>query len=149
MDFRGYHRRRGVCISCDCGGVLFAMGILGGKEEIVQTSAGVMQTDTEISNVAIQTTEQPTEVPTATSTITQNHVTDSANAMSEIKETVKVIEVNLTEEEYAFGVDKNKKDRKKYVTFSDEYYSASQRLVVGRDNTEFNSCGDKASEEKG
>lgn len=68
---------------------------------------------------------------------------------SEIKETVKVIEVNLTEEEYAFGVDKNKKDRKKYVTFSDEYYSASQRLVVGGDNTEFNSCGDKASEEKG
>lgn len=29
--------------------VLFVMGILGGKEEIVQTSAGVMQTDTEIS----------------------------------------------------------------------------------------------------
>lgn len=244
-------------------GVLFAMGILGGKEEIVQTSAGVMQTDTEISNAAIQTTEQPTEVPTATPTITQNHVTDSVNAMSEIKETVKVIEVNLTEEEYAFGVDKNnkdllqsandfikeikgdgtldeicnhyfgegepigvqsaefdqskdqlviatnavfepfeymkgsdyygidmeiaaafakklgkelviqnmdfdavclsvgqhksdmviagltiKKDRKKYVTFSDEYYSASQRLVVGGDNTEFDSCGDKASVEE-
>ena len=235
-----------VFVSVVTVGVLFATGILGGKEEIMQTSAGVMQTDTEISNAAIQTTEQPTEVP-----------------MSEIKETVKVIEVNLTEEEYAFGVDKNnkdllqsandfikeikgdgtldeicnhyfgegepigvqsaefdqskdqlvvatnavfepfeymkgsdyygidmeiaaafakklgkelviqnmdfdavclsvgqhksdmviagltiKKDRKKYVTFSDEYYSASQRLVVGGDNTEFDSCGDKASVEK-
>ena len=38
-----------------------------------------------------------------------------------------------------------KKEREKYVTFSDSYYSASQKLIVGTDNTEFDACKDKAS----
>lgn len=38
-----------------------------------------------------------------------------------------------------------KKEREKYVTFSDPYYSASQKLIVGTDNTEFDACKDKAS----
>lgn len=33
-----------------------------------------------------------------------------------------------------------KPDREEYVTFSDAYYSASQRLIVTSDNTEFDSC---------
>lgn len=33
-----------------------------------------------------------------------------------------------------------KPDREEYVTFSDSYYSASQRLIVTSDNTEFDSC---------
>lgn len=33
-----------------------------------------------------------------------------------------------------------KEDRKKYVTFSDSYYSAAQRLIVKTDNTEFDAC---------
>lgn len=38
-----------------------------------------------------------------------------------------------------------KKEREKYVTFSDPYYSASQKLIVGTDNTEFDACKDKTS----
>ncbi len=33
-----------------------------------------------------------------------------------------------------------KPDREEYVTFSDSYYSVSQRLIVTSDNTEFDSC---------
>ena len=33
-----------------------------------------------------------------------------------------------------------KPDREEYVTFSDSYYSASQRLIVTSGNTEFDSC---------
>lgn len=33
-------------------------------------------------------------------------------------------------------------DRKEYVTFSDSYYQASQRLIVPSDNTEFDDCKD-------
>ena len=38
-----------------------------------------------------------------------------------------------------------KKEREKYVTFSDSYYSASQKLIVKSDDTEFDACKDKAS----
>lgn len=38
-----------------------------------------------------------------------------------------------------------KEDRKEYVTFSDPYYSASQKLIVTSDCTEFDSCKDAAS----
>lgn len=38
-----------------------------------------------------------------------------------------------------------KKEREKYVTFSEPYYSASQKLIVKSDNTEFDACKDKAS----
>lgn len=41
-----------------------------------------------------------------------------------------------------------KEDRKKYVNFSDSYYSAAQRLIVKGDDTEFSSCKDKAAVEK-
>lgn len=41
-----------------------------------------------------------------------------------------------------------KEDRKKYVEFSDSYYSASQRLIVSSLNTEFDNCKDKESIEK-
>lgn len=40
-----------------------------------------------------------------------------------------------------------KEDRKEYVNFSDAYYSASQKLIVTTDNTEFDSCTDAASVE--
>ena len=33
-----------------------------------------------------------------------------------------------------------KEDRKEYVNFSDAYYSASQKVVVTSDNTEFDAC---------
>lgn len=33
-----------------------------------------------------------------------------------------------------------KEDRKEYVTFSEPYYNASQRIIVLSDNTEFDSC---------
>ncbi|MCR5201710.1 MAG: transporter substrate-binding domain-containing protein [Lachnospiraceae bacterium] len=36
-----------------------------------------------------------------------------------------------------------KKSREKYVTFSDAYYNASQRLIVKGDNTEFDDLKDK------
>lgn len=35
-----------------------------------------------------------------------------------------------------------KPDREEYVTFSDSYYSASQKLIVTSDNTEFDNCSD-------
>ena len=38
-----------------------------------------------------------------------------------------------------------KEDRKKYVDFSDSYYSAAQKLIVNSANTEFDSCKDKES----
>lgn len=41
-----------------------------------------------------------------------------------------------------------KEDRKEYVNFSDPYYSASQRLIVKSDNTEFDSCKDAAAIEE-
>lgn len=41
-----------------------------------------------------------------------------------------------------------KEDRKEYVNFSDSYYSASQRLIVTSDNTDFDSCTDAASIEE-
>lgn len=41
-----------------------------------------------------------------------------------------------------------KEDRKQYVTFSDAYYNAAQRLIVKGDNTEFDDCKDKESVEK-
>jgi polar amino acid transport system substrate-binding protein len=41
-----------------------------------------------------------------------------------------------------------KEDRKEYVDFSDAYYSASQKLIVRSDNTEFDSCTDKDSIEE-
>lgn len=40
-----------------------------------------------------------------------------------------------------------KEDRKEHVNFSDSYYSASQKLIVLSDNTEFDSCTDAASVE--
>ncbi|MBO5281586.1 MAG: transporter substrate-binding domain-containing protein [Lachnospiraceae bacterium] len=40
-----------------------------------------------------------------------------------------------------------KEDRKEYVNFSDPYYSASQKLIVTSDNTEFDGCTDAASVE--
>ena len=39
-------------------------------------------------------------------------------------------------------------DREKYVTFSDSYYNASQKLIVMADNTEFDSCADAATIEE-
>lgn len=41
-----------------------------------------------------------------------------------------------------------KEDRKKYVTFTDPYYNASQRIIVKGDNTEFDACKDAESVEK-
>lgn len=38
-------------------------------------------------------------------------------------------------------------ERKEYVTFTDSYYSASQKLIVPSDNTEFDSCADAAAVE--
>ena len=40
-----------------------------------------------------------------------------------------------------------KEDRKEYVNFTDSYYSASQKLIVTSDNTEFDKCTDVASVE--
>lgn len=40
-----------------------------------------------------------------------------------------------------------KEDRKEYVDFTDTYYSASQKIIVTSDNTEFDSCTDAASVE--
>lgn len=40
-----------------------------------------------------------------------------------------------------------KEDRKEYVDFTDAYYSASQKLIVTSDNTEFDACTDAASVE--
>lgn len=40
-----------------------------------------------------------------------------------------------------------KEERKKYVTFTDPYYNASQRLVVKGDSTEFDNCKDASSVE--
>lgn len=40
-----------------------------------------------------------------------------------------------------------KEDRKEYVNFSDPYYSASQKLIVTSDNTEFDNCADAAAVE--
>lgn len=40
-----------------------------------------------------------------------------------------------------------KEDRMAYVDFSDPYYSASQKLIVPSNNTEFDSCTDVASVE--
>ena len=40
-----------------------------------------------------------------------------------------------------------KEDRKEYVDFSETYYSASQKLIVTSDNTEFDACTDAASVE--
>lgn len=39
-------------------------------------------------------------------------------------------------------------DRKEYVTFSDTYYQASQRLIVKADDTTFDECKDAAAVEK-
>ncbi len=39
-------------------------------------------------------------------------------------------------------------ERKEYVTFTDSYYSASQKLIVKSDNTEFDACKDAASVEE-
>lgn len=41
-----------------------------------------------------------------------------------------------------------KPDREKYVTFTDAYYNAAQRLIVKGDDTEFDGCKDKESIEK-
>ncbi len=41
-----------------------------------------------------------------------------------------------------------KPDREKYVTFSDSYYTASQKLIVRSDDTTFDNCTDAASIEK-
>ena len=41
-----------------------------------------------------------------------------------------------------------KEDRKEYVNFTDSYYSASQKLIVKSDNTEFDACTDAASVEE-
>ena len=38
-------------------------------------------------------------------------------------------------------------ERKEYVTFSDSYYTASQKLIVPSTNTEFDKCTDSASVE--
>ena len=40
-----------------------------------------------------------------------------------------------------------KPDREEYVNFSDSYYSASQKLIVTSDNTEFDSCKSAADVE--
>ena len=40
-----------------------------------------------------------------------------------------------------------KPDREEYVMFSDSYYSASQKLIVTSDNTEFDGCADAADVE--
>ncbi len=40
-----------------------------------------------------------------------------------------------------------KPDREKYVTFSDSYYTASQKLIVRSDDTTFDNCTDAASVE--
>ncbi len=40
-----------------------------------------------------------------------------------------------------------KPDREEYVNFSDSYYSASQKLIVLSDNTEFDACTDAAAVE--
>ncbi len=40
-----------------------------------------------------------------------------------------------------------KPDREEYVNFSDSYYSASQKLIVTSDNTEFDSCKEVADVE--
>ena len=40
-----------------------------------------------------------------------------------------------------------KPDREEYVMFSDSYYSASQKLIVTSDNTEFDACADAAAVE--
>jgi len=40
-----------------------------------------------------------------------------------------------------------REDREEYVSFSNSYYSASQKLIVMADNTEFDSCTDAASVE--
>ena len=40
-----------------------------------------------------------------------------------------------------------KPDREEYVMFSDAYYSASQKLIVTSDNTEFDGCADAAAVE--
>jgi len=40
-----------------------------------------------------------------------------------------------------------KEERKEYVNFSDAYYSASQKLIVTSDNTEFDNCADAAAVE--
>lgn len=40
-----------------------------------------------------------------------------------------------------------KPDREEYVNFSDSYYSASQKLIVPSDNTEFDSCKEAADVE--
>lgn len=38
-------------------------------------------------------------------------------------------------------------ERQEYVTFTDSYYSASQKLIVTSDNTEFDACADAAAVE--
>lgn len=40
-----------------------------------------------------------------------------------------------------------KEDRKEHVTFSDPYYTASQKLIVSGDNTEFDACKTSADVE--
>lgn len=40
-----------------------------------------------------------------------------------------------------------KEERKEYVNFSDSYYSASQKLIVPSNNTEFDKCADAAAVE--
>ncbi len=40
-----------------------------------------------------------------------------------------------------------KEDRKEYVNFTDSYYSASQKLIVTSDSTEFDACKDAAEVE--
>ena len=40
-----------------------------------------------------------------------------------------------------------KPDREEYVTFSDSYYNAAQKIIVPVDNTEFDACTDAASVE--
>ncbi len=40
-----------------------------------------------------------------------------------------------------------KEDRKEYVNFTDSYYSASQKLIVASDSTEFDACKDAAEVE--
>lgn len=41
-----------------------------------------------------------------------------------------------------------KEERKEYVTFTDSYYNAAQKLVVTSDNTEFDACKDVAAVEE-
>ena len=41
-----------------------------------------------------------------------------------------------------------KEDRKEYVNFSDPYYSASQKIVVTSDSTEFDDCKDAVAAEE-